>query len=194
MTAEGYVLRVHGPRRSSLAVGATGLRVAVELKRRDVDVIIASQSAFGGTSACSGSEKRTLHTANSARTIFRALAEALGDGRAMDGRGYGLCRSGPLRSRAIVPSVLDLPPPQVKLGGRRRLRQQRLRRHASERLLAGIAQCTYPELIFRHRWTDALASPGEKKCPADRTGCITIDVNGLTVIRPAKAWRDVAVQ
>ena len=99
-----------------------------------------------------------------------------------------------VRSARALSSLLDLPLPQVKLGGRRRLRQQRLRRHASERLLGGIAQCTYPELIFRHRWTDARASPGERKCPADRTGCITIDVNGLTVIRPAKAGRDVAVQ
>ncbi len=35
--------------------GAAGLRAAVELKRRGVDVAIISQSAWGGTSACSGS-------------------------------------------------------------------------------------------------------------------------------------------
>ena len=47
VTDEGYVPRVHGPRWSSLAAGAAGLRTAVELKHRDVDAIIASQSAFG---------------------------------------------------------------------------------------------------------------------------------------------------
>ena len=66
--------------------GAAGLRAAVELKRRDVDVVIASQSAFGGTSACSGSDKQTLHTANTAGRgdDFRALSDALGAGGAMD--------------------------------------------------------------------------------------------------------------
>ncbi|MGL4320446.1 MAG: FAD-binding protein, partial [Paracoccaceae bacterium] len=44
--------------------GAAGLRAAVELKRRGTDVAIISQSAWGGTSACSGSDKQTLHTAN----------------------------------------------------------------------------------------------------------------------------------
>src|SRR5690606_31850851 len=44
--------------------GAAGLRAAVELKRRGDDVAVVSQSAWGGTSACSGSDKQTLHTAN----------------------------------------------------------------------------------------------------------------------------------
>ena len=42
--------------------GAAGLRTAVEMKRRDVAII--NQSAWGGNSACSGSDKLTLHTAN----------------------------------------------------------------------------------------------------------------------------------
>src|SRR5713226_2101370 len=45
-----------------LGSGAAGLRAAVELKRRNVDVGVAAQSAYGGTSACSGSDKQTLHT------------------------------------------------------------------------------------------------------------------------------------
>ena len=49
-----------------LGSGAAGLRAAVELKRRDIDVMVATQSAFGGTSACLGSDKQTLHTANGA--------------------------------------------------------------------------------------------------------------------------------
>src|SRR5689334_2787202 len=63
-----------------LGSGAAGLRTAVELKRRNVDVAVASQSAYGGTSACSGSDKQTLHTANGADRgdDFRAMADAIG--------------------------------------------------------------------------------------------------------------------
>jgi succinate dehydrogenase / fumarate reductase, flavoprotein subunit len=66
--------------------GAAGLRAAVELRRRDVDVSVVTQSAYGGTSACSGSDKQTLHTANTADRgdNFRAMAEAIGAGGAMD--------------------------------------------------------------------------------------------------------------
>ena len=66
--------------------GAAGLRAAVEMKRRGVDVVIISQSAWGGTSACSGSDKQTLHTANTADQgdNYRAMARAIGSGGAMD--------------------------------------------------------------------------------------------------------------
>jgi glycine/D-amino acid oxidase-like deaminating enzyme len=66
MAVRGFVIPVH--RRAALVLGrgAAGLRAAVELKRRDADVVVATQSAFGGTSACSGSDKQTLHTANGA--------------------------------------------------------------------------------------------------------------------------------
>lgn len=47
-----------------LGSGAAGWRAAVELKRQNVDVMVASSKAFWGTSACSGSDKQTLHTAN----------------------------------------------------------------------------------------------------------------------------------
>ena len=76
-------------RRASVVIvgsGAAGLRAAVELKRRDVDVTIVTQSAYGGTSACSGSDKQTLHTANTSDRgdNFRAMAEAIGAGGTMD--------------------------------------------------------------------------------------------------------------
>ena len=59
--------------------GAAGLRAAVELKRREVNVAIVTQSAWGGTSACSGSDKQTLHTANTADQgdNYRAMAKAI---------------------------------------------------------------------------------------------------------------------
>ncbi|MEM6884203.1 MAG: FAD-binding protein, partial [Verrucomicrobiota bacterium] len=47
-----------------LGSGAAGMRAAVELKRRDVDVLVASTGLFAGTSACSGSDKQTLYTAS----------------------------------------------------------------------------------------------------------------------------------
>ena len=82
MAARGFSMPAHRCETLVLGSGAAGLRAAVELKRRDVDVVVASQSAFGGTSACSGSDKQTLHTANGAGRgdDFRAMAAALGAG------------------------------------------------------------------------------------------------------------------
>ena len=69
-----------------LGSGAAGLRAAVELKRRDIDVVVASTSLFGGTSACSGSDKQTLHTAgtNNRGDDFVKLAKDIGSGGGMD--------------------------------------------------------------------------------------------------------------
>ena len=48
--------------------------------------MVATQNVFGGTSACSGSDKQTLHAAcGSGRgDDFNAVADALGAGGAMD--------------------------------------------------------------------------------------------------------------
>lgn len=66
--------------------GAAGLRAAVELQRRGERVLVMSMSLFGGTSACSGSDKQTLHTCGTSRRgdDFTALAAALGAGGCMD--------------------------------------------------------------------------------------------------------------
>ena len=66
--------------------GAAGLRAAVELKRRGTDVAVITQSAWGGTSACSGSDKQTLHTANTSDRgdNFKDMACAIRAGGAMD--------------------------------------------------------------------------------------------------------------
>ena len=66
LDVDGLPLPVHSCDTLVVGSGAAGLRAAVELKRRDIDVTIISQSAWGGTSACSGSDKQTLHTANTA--------------------------------------------------------------------------------------------------------------------------------
>ena len=101
-----------------LGSGAAGLRAAVELMRRDVDVVIASQSAFGGTSACSGSDKQTLHTANTAGRgdDFRALADALGAGGAMDEDSAYVEAVGSARALSSL-QFIGLPIPQDRLGG-----------------------------------------------------------------------------
>lgn len=98
--------------------GAAGLRVAVELARRGVGVAVASQSAWGGTSACSGSDKQTIHTANTADRgdDFRAMAAALGAGGAMDADTAYVEAVGSVRSMASL-QYLSLPLPQDALGG-----------------------------------------------------------------------------
>lgn len=98
--------------------GAAGLRAAVELARRDVAVAVASQSAWGGTSACSGSDKQTIHTANTADRgdDFRALAGAIAAGGAMDADTAYIEAVGSVRSMASL-QYLGLPLPQDPLGG-----------------------------------------------------------------------------
>lgn len=98
--------------------GAAGLRAAVELKRRGADVVIVSQSAWGGTSACSGSDKQTLHTANTADQgdNFKAMACAIRAGGAMDEDTAYIEAVGSARMMASL-QYLGLPLPQDPLGG-----------------------------------------------------------------------------
>lgn len=69
-----------------LGSGAAGLRAAVELKRQGVDVLVVTRKLFWGTSAFSGSDKQTLHTACTKHNgdNFTKMAQALGGGGAMD--------------------------------------------------------------------------------------------------------------
>jgi succinate dehydrogenase/fumarate reductase flavoprotein subunit len=69
-----------------LGSGAAGMRAVVELKRRGVDVLVASTGLFAGTSACSGSDKQTLYTASTdfKGDNFVTYAEGLCSGGAMD--------------------------------------------------------------------------------------------------------------
>jgi succinate dehydrogenase / fumarate reductase flavoprotein subunit len=66
--------------------GAAGLRAAVEANRAGLEVTVATMSPFGGTSACSGSDKQTLHTAGTSNKgdNFVKLANDIGAGGAMD--------------------------------------------------------------------------------------------------------------
>ena len=100
-----------------LGSGAAGWRAAVELKRRGVDVIVATQNLYGGTSACSGSDKQTLHTASSGGRgdNFNALAEALGAGGAMDEDTAYVEAVGSLRALASL-QFLGLPIPLDRYG------------------------------------------------------------------------------
>lgn len=98
--------------------GAAGLRAAVELHRRGVEVAVVSQSAWGGTSACSGSDKQTLHTANTADRgdDFKAMARAIRAGGAMDEDTAYVEAVGSPRMMASL-QYLGLPLPQDPLGG-----------------------------------------------------------------------------
>lgn len=111
----------HIPVRSCEALvvgsGAAGLRAAVELKRRGVGAAVISQSAWGGTSACSGSDKQTLHTANTADQgdNFTAMARALRAGGAMDEDTAYIEAVGSPRAMASL-QYLGLPLPQDRFG------------------------------------------------------------------------------
>lgn len=69
-----------------LGSGAAGMRAVVELKRRGIDVLVASTGLFAGTSACSGSDKQTLYTASTdyKGDNFIKYAQGLCAGGAMD--------------------------------------------------------------------------------------------------------------
>ncbi|MEX8519668.1 MAG: FAD-binding protein [Leptothrix sp. (in: b-proteobacteria)] len=118
VTTRSVTIPVRRLRALVIGSGAAGLRAAVEMKRRGIDVAVATQSAFGGTSACSGSDKQTLHTANSADQgdDFRALADAIGAGGAMDEDTAYVESVGSARALASL-QFLGLPLPQDRLGG-----------------------------------------------------------------------------
>jgi succinate dehydrogenase / fumarate reductase flavoprotein subunit len=117
VSADGATFPVHRCEALVLGSGAAGLRAAVELKRRGVDVMIATQNVFGGTSACSGSDKQTLHAAaGSGRgDDFNAMADALGAGGAMDEDVAYVEAVGSPRALASL-QFLGLPLPQDRLG------------------------------------------------------------------------------
>lgn len=114
----GHVVPVHACGTVIMGSGAAGLRAAVELKRRGVDVVVISQSAWGGTSACSGSDKQTLHTANTADhgDDFKDMARAIRAGGAMDEDTAYVEAVGSVRAMASL-QYLGLPLPQDDLGG-----------------------------------------------------------------------------
>ena len=118
MQAHGWSIPVRRARVVIVGSGAAGLRAAVELKRRDVDVTVVTQSAYGGTSACSGSDKQTLHTANTSDRgdNFRAMAEAIGAGGAMDKDTAYIEAVGSGRAMSTL-QFLGLPLPVDSYGG-----------------------------------------------------------------------------
>ena len=118
VAASGFSIPLHRSEALVLGSGAAGLRAAVELRRRDIDVVVVTQSAFGGTSACSGSDKQTLHTANGAGhgDDFAAMADALGAGGAMDEDTAYIEAVGSLRALSSL-QFMGVPIPQDRLGG-----------------------------------------------------------------------------
>ena len=114
----GHKIPIHHSGCVIVGSGAAGLRAAVELKRRGGDVIVVSQSAWGGTSACSGSDKQTLHTANTSDQgdNFKAMAQSIRAGGAMDEDTAYIEAVGSTRAMGSL-QFLGLPLPQDPLGG-----------------------------------------------------------------------------
>ncbi|WP_136442467.1 FAD-binding protein [Pacificoceanicola onchidii] len=114
----GYDVPVYPTGALVIGSGAAGLRAAVEMKRRGVQVSLISQSAWGGTSACSGSDKQTLHTANTKDQgdDFQDMARAIRSGGAMDEDTAYIEAVGSIRAMASL-QYLGLPLPQDDLGG-----------------------------------------------------------------------------
>ncbi|MEM8550084.1 MAG: FAD-binding protein, partial [Verrucomicrobiota bacterium] len=83
---DGIAVPIYHSEALVLGSGAAGMRAAVELKRRGIDVMVASTGLFAGTSACSGSDKQTLYTASTdyKGDDFIKYAEGLCSGGAMD--------------------------------------------------------------------------------------------------------------
>jgi len=117
LPAGGFALPVYACEALVLGSGAAGWRAAVELKRRGIDVLVATQNLYGGTSACSGSDKQTLHTAASGGRgdNFWALAGALGAGGGMDEDTAYVEAVGSLKALASL-QYLGLPIPLDRLG------------------------------------------------------------------------------
>jgi succinate dehydrogenase / fumarate reductase flavoprotein subunit len=115
--ADGLRLPVYACDALVLGSGAAGWRAAIELKRHGIDVAVATQNLYGGTSACSGSDKQTLHTAATGRhgDDFIALAAALGAGGAMDEDTAYVEAVGSLRALSSL-QYLGLPIPLDRLG------------------------------------------------------------------------------
>jgi succinate dehydrogenase/fumarate reductase flavoprotein subunit len=113
----GRPLPLHRVEVLVLGSGAAGLRAAVELARRGVAVSIASRALWGGTSACSGSDKQTLHTASTRGhgDDFLAVAESLGRGGAMDADTAYVEAVGSIPAMAGL-QFLGLPLPQDRFG------------------------------------------------------------------------------
>ncbi|MDA3963797.1 MAG: FAD-binding protein [Planctomycetota bacterium] len=117
MEVAGTALPVYRCGALVVGSGAAGLRAAVEAKRLGEDVLIITMSPFGGTSACSGSDKQTLHTAGTGRhgDDFVKLAADIGSGGCMDQDTAYIEAVGSINALAGL-QYLGLPLPQDRFG------------------------------------------------------------------------------
>ena len=117
LTIEGLKVPVHRVQALVLGSGAAGLRAAVELKREGIDVVVASTGLFSGTSACSGSDKQTIHTAGTSNRgdNFVKLSQDISAGGCMDKDTAYIEAVGSLQAFAGL-QYMGLPLPQDRFG------------------------------------------------------------------------------
>ena len=117
LVVAGRTLPVHRCGALVVGSGAAGLRAAVEARRHGEDVLVITMSPFGGTSACSGSDKQTLHTAGTGRRgdDFEKLAHDIGSGGCMDHDTAYIEAVGSVGALAGL-QFLGLPLPQDRFG------------------------------------------------------------------------------
>lgn len=117
MTIAGLMLPVWRTPALVVGSGAAGLRAAVELQRSGCNVLVVTMSAYGGTSACSGSDKQTLHTAGTSNhgDDLAQLANDLGSGGCMDHDQEYVEAAGSFAAFSVL-QYLGLPLPTDRFG------------------------------------------------------------------------------
>ncbi len=117
ITIDGHELPRYRAGVAVVGSGAAGLRAAVESARRGLDVVLVTASPYGGTSACSGSDKQTLHTVGTSNRgdDYRACAAAIGGGGCMDADAAYIEAAGSIQALGGL-QYLGLPLPTDRFG------------------------------------------------------------------------------
>lgn len=117
ISCEGLEIPVHRVEALVLGSGAAGLRSAVDMKREGVNVVVASTGLFSGTSACSGSDKQTIHTAGTSNRgdDFVKLSQDISGGGCMDADTAYIESVGSIQAFGGL-QYMGLPLPQDRFG------------------------------------------------------------------------------
>lgn len=114
---ESYHFPIYRYQAVVLGTGAAGLRAAIELKRKGIDVVLITKGLYQGTSACSGSDKQTLYTLSSTNKgdNFIKMSHSLSQGGGMDQDIAYVEAVGSIHTQSAL-QFLGLPLPEDKFG------------------------------------------------------------------------------